>query len=325
MMKRCTTVVVVFALGLLGFRAISYAADADVTGKLIVFHAGSLAVPFRQISAAFKQKHPGVHIILEAAGSRACARKISDLRRPCDVFASADYTVIDNLLVPEHAGWNIRFASNEMTLVFRDESRLAKTISARNWFEILARANVAFGRSDPNADPCGYRAVLTMKLAEKYYQKPGLAATLLKKDLKYIRPKETDLLALLEIGEIDYVFLYRSVAEQHGLRRLLLPTEINLKDPGLATVYRMATVKVTGKTPGTTIAKHGTPMVYGVTMPRNAANPQAALAFLSFLLEADHGMAIMVRNGQPSVVPAPTSTFDEIPGSLKRFAVPEIR
>lgn len=48
---------------------------------------------------------------MEAAGSRDCARKIRDLKRPCDVLASADYLVIEQLLVPDYADWNICFAA----------------------------------------------------------------------------------------------------------------------------------------------------------------------------------------------------------------------
>ncbi|MFH1732702.1 MAG: tungstate ABC transporter substrate-binding protein WtpA [Planctomycetota bacterium] len=293
-----------------------------VSGDLIIFHAGSLSVPFKQIGEAFNKEHPRLRIMREAAGSRTCARKISDLGKLCDVMVSADHTVIDTLLIPEHADWNIKFASNEMSIVFHDKSRRSGEITTSNWYELLLREDVSFGRSDPNADPCGYRAALTIKLAEKYYAKEGLARKLLDKDLRYIRPKEVDLLALLETGEIDYVFLYRSVAEQHGLKYLVLPDEINLKDPALAGLYGSVSVDVTGKEPGAAITKKGAPIIYGVTIPRNAPNSRAATAFVSFLLDKNGGMAIMAKNGQGSVVPAPCDTFDRLPDALRQFARP---
>jgi len=292
----------------------------DVSGQLIVFHAGSLAVPFAKIAQAFQREYPDVEVLRTAAGSRRCARMIADLERPCDVMASADYTVIDTLLIPNHADWNIKFAGNEMALTYHHKSRRADQINADNWYEILMRQDVAFGRSDPNADPCGYRAILTVKLAEKHYHAAGLTERFLKKDLKYIRPKETDLLALLEMNEIDYIFLYRSVAEQHGLKCLLLPDEVNLKQPGLVPWYRTAAVEVSGRTPGSVVTKRGEPMIYGVTIPRNAPNRRAAMAFVAFLLDEDKGMAILAENGQSSVVPSPTDTYAQIPGPLKAFA-----
>jgi len=294
--------------------------DSDIGGELMVFHAGSLAVPFKEVARAFSREYPGVQVLLEAAGSRASARKISDLNREADVFGSADHTVIDTLLVPDHALWNIRFAANEMVLAYTDRSRRAGEINSDNWYQILLDKSVAYGRSDPNADPCGYRTVLTTKLAETHYGEPGLIERLLRKDRRHIRPKETDLLALLEVGEIDYIFIYRSVARQHGLKWVTLPDEINLKNPEMADVYKKVSIEISGKTPGSLIKKPGAPMVYGITIPSSARNPTAALAFVTFLLERDKGMAIMERNGQPSLIPALSSTYDDIPDTLKRFA-----
>ena len=290
--------------------------------QLIIFHAGSLSVPFKQISEAFKAENTGVEIFLEAAGSRSCARKISDLKKPCDIMGSADYSVIDNLLIPEHADWNIKFASNEMAIVYHEGSKKADEINKDNWHTVLSDKEVAFGRSDPNADPCGYRAVLTMKLAEKLYKKDGLSKALLKKDTEYIRPKETDLLALLESNTIEYLFLYRSVAQQHGLKFILLPDEVNLKKPAFADLYKTVSVDISGKEPGTTITKKGAPMVYGITVPKNAPNPELAKKFVAFVLDKEKGMAVMEKNGQPSMVPSPSTTYDKIPEELKKYVLP---
>ena len=289
-------------------------------GKLIVFHAGSLSVPFSQIAAQFEEENPGVEVSLEAAGSRRCARKISELDRECDVMASADYEVIDQLLIPEHAGWNIRFATNEMALAFMRGNRKARGLSGRNWYEILQRDDVTFGRSDPDSDPCGYRTVLTLKLAEKYYGVDGLAMSLLEKDQEYIRSKETDLLGLLEAGALDFIFIYRSVARQHDLGIQLFPDEINLKTPDFADYYSTVSVKISGKKPGEFIERKGAPMVYGVTIPGNSPSPDLALKFVEFLLDSEKGLKIMERNGQPPLVPSPTSTYDALPERLRKFA-----
>ncbi|MBL7187688.1 MAG: extracellular solute-binding protein [Phycisphaerae bacterium] len=293
--------------------------------RLIIFHAGSLALPFKQICEQFKKLHPSVKIVREIAGSRECARKITDLAKPCDVMVSADYAVIETLLIPDHADWNIRLAANEMVIAFRADSRGAEMIDKDNWHEILMRDDVTFGRSDPNLDPAGYRTVLTAMLAERFYGKPGLADKMLAKDVKYIHPMSADLLAFLEVGELDYLFTYRSVAEQYKLAFIALPDEINFKKPELSELYGRASVRLTGQKRGTFITRVGEPIVYGVTMPKNAPNPELALAFLAFLLDADAGGAILQQNGQPSVVPSPTDTFENLPESLKIFALPMTR
>lgn len=288
--------------------------------ELIIFHAGSLTVPFKEITADFNKTYPGIKVQLEAAGSRRCARKITDLKRECDVMASADYAVIDNLLIPDYADWNIKFASNEMAITYHEQSKRGDEITAENWYEILSDPAIAFGRSDPNSDPCGYRAVLTMKLAAKYYNNPAIKTTLLEKDTRYIRPKEVDLLALLESHTIDYIFLYRSVAEQHGLKYVLLPDEINLKNPEYSDYYKNVKTKISGKDPETFIEKSGAPMVYGVTIVKNAPHMDNAMKFVRFLLSQDKGGRIMEKNGQPSIVPSKSKTYANIPESLKVYA-----
>ena len=286
--------------------------------ELIVFHAGSLAVPFREISKEFEKLNPNVKIVLEAAGSIASARKITDLNRYCDIFASADYKVIDEMLIPEHTDFNIKFAGNEMAIVYTEKSKYADEINANNWYEILLREDVHYGRSNPDADPCGYRAVLVSKLSDTYYNKAGFSDKILAKDNKYIRPKETDLLALLETGTIDYIFLYRSVAQQHKLAHLLLPDSINLKKFDLKEFYNTVETQIRGKKKGETITKKGAPMVYGITMHKDAVKKKAAMDFMKFILS--DGMKIMEKNGQTSLVPSITDSFDKIPEELKEFA-----
>jgi molybdate/tungstate transport system substrate-binding protein len=289
--------------------------------ELLVFHAGSLSLPFKQIAKAFEEKNPGVSVKLESAGSVASARKITDLHRYCDVFASADYRVIDDMLIPEYANFNIKFAGNEMAIVYTAHSKYANEINAQNWTEILLKEDVAYGRSNPNDDPCGYRTVLVAKLAEKYYRLDEFANKLLAKDKKYIRPKETDLLALLESGNLDYIFLYRSVAQQHNLKYLLLPDSVNLKKFEYKDYYATVETQIRGKKKGEMIIKKGAPMVYGITLHKDAESKDLAIKFMDFILS--EGMKIMEKNGQTSLVPSPSRTYDKIPESLKKYAKPE--
>lgn len=291
----------------------------QITGDLIIFHAGSLSVPFKEIAAEFKKLNPQVNILMESAGSVASARKITDLDKPCDIMASADYSVIDKMLIPKFADWNIKFASNELCVVYSEKSRYANQITAKNWYEILLKSDVAFGRSDPNSDPCGYRTEIMLQLAEKHYNKPAIYNKFTRKDQQYMRPKETDLLALIETNSVDYIFLYRSVAVQHNLKYIVLPDAINLKNPSFASQYATAKVSINGSKPGEKQIMTGEPMVYSFTILRNAPNKTAAIAFAEFLLQKEKGQAIMVQNGQPSVVPMKVENFDKIPSQLKPY------
>lgn len=288
-----------------------------LSGNLTIFHAGSLSVPMKIIADSFMHTYPDVKVLLEADGSVKCARKIIDLQKPCDIMASSDYSVIDSMLIPGYANWNALFAGNEICLVYTEKSRCANEINRDNWFEILQKKEVSYGRSDPNSDPCGYRSVLTMKLSELFYKQKGLTAKLTRKNKEYIRPKEVDLLSLLESQSVDFIFLYRSVAEQHHLKYLILPDSINLKKQELAGLYKQVSIEIRGDKPGKTKTIKGEPMIYGITMLKNAPNKKVAIAFLHYMLCHDKGLKIMKQNGQTIISPAIVKGHDRLPDKLR--------
>ena len=289
-----------------------------IAGKVIIFHAGSLTIPFAKMEKEFEIKHPKVDIVREASGSRKCARKISDLKKTCDIMASADFTVIDQLLIPEYADWNIRFASNRLVLCYTSTSKYADSINAENWYEILTRKGVVWGHSEPDIDPCGYRSVMVLQLAEKYYKIPGLYIKLVdSRPRENIRPKSVELVSLLQTGNMDYAWEYRSVAVQHELKFLEIPNEINLGFVEYNDFYRQAKVKLSGKKPGTFTEKKGRSITYGVTLIKDAPNKKAAIAFLGYLLNAEGGLKILNEMGQPAYIPA------VVPDKATKQSLPE--
>lgn len=280
-------------------------ASAQLQGQLVLFHAGSLSIPFDAMKKAFEAAHPKVDILREASGSQQAARKVTDLKKPCDIMVSADYKVIDKLLIPDFADWNIRFASNQLVLCYTEKSKHANALNKDNWYEILQKKDVVWGHSDPNLDPCGYRALMVIQLAEKYYRKPGLYdAILSNRPKENIRPKSVELVSLLQTGNMDYAWEYLSVAVQHGLKYLVLPEEINLGNYKFDDYYGQAAVQVTGKQPGTFMQIKGDSCTYGVTLIKNAPNKEAAVAFLKYMLAPDGGLKILKDMGQPPFIPS---------------------
>ena len=61
------------------------AAMATPKGKLIIFHAGSLTVPFAKIEKEFEAKYPEVDVLREAGGSTKMARLISEVGKSADI------------------------------------------------------------------------------------------------------------------------------------------------------------------------------------------------------------------------------------------------
>ena len=310
-MKRVSLFLIVLLLLLAG-------CGGNSSEKLIIFHAGSLSVPVKKLADAFMADNPGVMVLTEAAGSLHSARKITELGKPCDIMLSADHFVISSMLVPEYASWNIRFATNELAIAYRPESAYASDITVENWPDILLRDDVIMGRADPDADPCGYRTLFMAQLAEEYYERPGLADSLLEKNREYIRPKEVDLVALVSARVIDYMFQYRSVAVQHGFRHLELPDAINLASPDLAEHYATASAMIPGDAPGQRTEVRGDYISYSGTVLNNAPQQELALRFFAFML-SDEGRAIFHECGQDPLSPALADDPATVPSLLKAY------
>ena len=286
--------------------------------NVIIFHAGSLSVPFKKLAEEYRKSHPDINILLESAGSLVSARKITELKKSCDIMASADYFVIDELLIPEYADWSIKFATNEIVIAFTDRSEYSSAINSENWTDILLRDNVIYGRSDPDSDPCGYRSVLAVKLAEIYYGEPGLTEKVLNKNKNFIRPKEVDLIALAESNAIDYMFQYKSVAIQHGFRFIELPSAINLSDPDRNDLYGSVSVDIAGRSPGQRMQVQGDYINYSLTILRDAPMKAEAISFIGFIL-SPAGEKIFRDCGQEPLVPPVTDRPGLIPEQLKKY------
>jgi molybdate/tungstate transport system substrate-binding protein len=309
------------------FLVLALAVTAAAKEKVIIFHAGSLSVPFATIEKNFEAQHPHIDILREAGGSTKMARMISEVGKPADIMASADYKVIDKTLIPTFAEWNIRFASNQLVLCYTDQSKYADEVNAETWIDILARNGVVWGHSDPNLDPCGYRSLMVLQLAEKFYDKPGLYDRLIaNRPEANVRPKSVELVSLLKTGNMDYAWEYLSVAVQHDLKFVKLDDHINLGNYKYDAFYKQAKVEVTGKKPGTTMSRIGKSCTYGITLVSEAPNKKGAVMFMEYLLSPNGGLQVLKDMGQPPFVPCrvpDAQTKNRLPEGLK--ALVEIR
>jgi molybdate/tungstate transport system substrate-binding protein len=228
--------------------------------------------------------------------------------------------VIEQLLRPAHASWYLTFASNAMVLAYSDRSAFAGEISGENWWRILLRPEVRWGQSDPALDPNGFRTRQVFQLAERHYREPGLGRRLeAALRPRFQRPNEAQLLGLVQAGELDYAWSYRSLARTAGLRWVELPPEVNLSDPARAAEYAAARIRLPGPRLGSadSLEFRGEPILYALTIPRAAAHPELALAFVKFVL-SPAGQELLRRAGfalpPPRVVgEAPAGLLERVP------------
>ena len=272
---------------------------SEPSTPLVVYNAGSLSRPFAELLRAFAERHPGVVPAQENSGSLEAARKLTELGKIPDVIGVADYGVIPALLMPRYTGWYAAFARNSMVLVHGPESRGAAEIDSTNWWRVLLRPDVRSGRADPTLDPNGYRTLMVFQLAERHYADPGLADRLeAATPPRFVRPKEADLIALVQAGELDYAWSYRSLARTSHLPFVDLPAAVDLGDPELADSYHAARVRLPGgkRSSGDSIEFRGEPILYALTIPTDAPHPEVAAEFVRFVL-SDEGRQVMERNG----------------------------
>lgn len=271
----------------------------------------------------------------EYLGSIQVMRHVTDLHESIDLVATADAALVPMLMYttnnPDtgapYANWFIRFAGNRLALAYTPGSRYTSEINQENWPEILSRADVKFGLSDPRFDAAGYRALMAFAMRENASEEYGLFKEMFYDQFSFpvsifrddehtlirvpeiletkkeshilMRGASVFLIALMETGDIDYAFEYESVICQHGLEMLSLPPETNRSDETLAEFYGQVEVKLDFQR----FAKikpvfYGEPISYALTIPSSPTHPQEALLFIEFLLGPE-GQAVMADNQHP--------------------------
>ncbi|HTV90778.1 MAG TPA: extracellular solute-binding protein [Stellaceae bacterium] len=288
---------------------------------LTIYAAGTLAGAFHAVDTAFEKANPGATVEPQFGGSVMMARRIVDLHQQADIIAVADYSVIPKYLFgqngkPRLADWYVGFARNAITFVYTPNSKGASDLATHKWYDVLGQPGVEIGRSNPDTDPSGYQTLQMLSLAENYYKVPGLAARILANaPARNIRDTETELIAALQLGQIDYLAIYRSDAVQHHLEAIELPPEINLADPKRAASYAAAIAHTKNGD------LRGKPIVYAATIPKSAANAALAAKYLALLLGGE-GQAVIARDGFGTMTPALAVNPQQTPAALRALVQP---
>lgn len=312
--------------------------------EIKVLCAGSLILPFSEIEEAYEALNPDIDILTEGHGSIQVIRHVTELREEADVMAVADFSLIPmmmyNIKIPEtdtsYADWYIKFATNTLGIAYTSTSRYADKINDGNWYEILTRPDIKLGLADPRLDACGYRALMLLALAESFYDDNSILESVTgefnpaietttddtgnivtvpeilnpESDRIVLRGSSIRLLALLESGDIDYAFEYRSVAEQHNLEFLELPPEINLGFAKYSAMYQQVKCRLDFHRFSSVQPEFsGLPIIYGITIPNNAPHHEKAGEYIDFIL-GEQGQEILNNYHQPIITPE----FDTLDG-----------
>jgi molybdate/tungstate transport system substrate-binding protein len=283
----------------IGFGVGYYAGVASVhqPTTLLIDAAGTLQVPFNSIvNNVVRPQYPSLSYNYIFEGSRLAKNEITEANKSFDVFASADYRIIPEDLVPNYASWYIIFASNSMTVMYTNNSRFASEITPTNWYQIITRPGVIVGVSNKDTDPSGSQAIFMVQLAgQLYYGNSSyiydqLYVNKAAKHELVVVPTETTLDAQLETGAVDYVLTYSSEAISHKLQYLNLDPKVNLSNLTLANWYSQASTTIAGK------VTKGAPILYDITIPTNSPDPTIGAAFIKAMFSSE-GQTILSSSG----------------------------
>ncbi len=290
--------------------------SAHPSTTLLIDAAGTLQVPFNAIvNNVVRLKYTTLSYNYIFEGSRLAANEITQANKSFDVFASADYRIIPQQLIPSHASWYIIFASNAMSVVYTNHSRFANEITSDNWFQVITRPGAVVGVSNKDTDPSGSQAIMMLQLAGLlYYQNSSylydqLYVTKAAKKELVIVPTETTLDAQLETGAVDYVLTYSSEAISHKLQYLSLDSKIDLSDLAQANWYAKANTTVNGK------LLTGSPILYDVTIPNDSPDVAIATAFIEALF-GSQGQGILRASGLRPLNPVYIYNQNAVPADI---------
>jgi molybdate/tungstate transport system substrate-binding protein len=304
-------------------------------GSVYVLSAGSLKSILNNASQQFEALHPGVHIYISYYGSVDCANRILQ-GTPCDLFFSADFYVIKNMLhqtpVPSfpilnYADWWVDFATNTVCIAYTTSGPNHLILSNTTWYQVLTSGQGIWARSDPDKDPCGYRTLITLNISDTYYPDhssdyPGYPGNVLAYVLGnppsiQIKDKSLTIDTLLQAGQIDAGFVYLSTAIQYGLNYITLPDNVSLGNQNYDAWYSQYSITTTQAT------YQGSWIKYGATIPNTASifDKYWAVEFLKFVLSSD-GQAMFTAGWQPTInPPVAEGVWSKVPSAIQSICV----
>jgi len=265
---------------------VSYSADAYATETTALLNGFSKSTGI-----------PTAPVI--SGGSNADASSIK-AGAPDDVFISSALSAT----APSHLGnlsanWAIGFATDQVVVAYSNATlsnsaatsilSLGETAEKSNatsdwnaFYTALTSGSVKVGISNPVADPGGLRGWLVLEAAGYMYSggnQSAYVSPLLKSQSNVTGTSSAALVAPLQSGQIQFLFIYKSAAISDGIGYISLDDHVNLSSANLASFYSQFSYTDSA---GTTKAA---PIVLVVTVPMSSVNTAEALEFVQYIVK----------------------------------------
>lgn len=268
---------------------------ASAAAPLISFSADAYATEAAALLSAFS-RDTGVPVApVKSGGSFSDANQIA-AGAPDDVFISVALSATDAAhLKSLSPNWAVGLASDEMVLAYSGTNSAQRVASQgiaasesnsssawNTFFASLTGGSVKVGMGSPAEDPAGLRGWLALEAAGYLYSGGNESAytrALVGSGSNISGASAAALVAPLESGNIQFLFIYRSAAVAAQLDFIALDRHVNFGDPTLASFYsKFSYVDSAG-------VATGAPIVLCVTVPLGSTNTAGALRFVQYAVE----------------------------------------
>ncbi len=271
--------------------------------SILVFSADAYVAESSALESGFVNSTGAAYVAPTAAGSFVLAQQIRG-GAPASVFISVSRSALTSAYLGNRApGWAVAFAGDQMVLAYAGGtpstavsavlaagSAASSSNTTRAWYDFFANltsGSVKVGIANPNADPAGYRGWIVLEAAGLTYASNStyFANRMTFNNANVTGASAANLVAPLQTGNIDFLFIYKSAAISHNLNYVSLEKQINLGDAKLGQYYSKFSYTTTGG------VQKGAAIVLFVTVPLNATQTQTALDFVVYVVQHAQSMA----------------------------------
>ncbi len=303
------------------------------TGKpktpLIIYTADLYTREASYLYSGFSNSTGVPYAAPNGGGSNALATQISQ-GAPVSVFISVAKSTLGSAdLGTQYSGWGIAFAADQMTLgytsaagqpsefqqilnAYQAASSSNSTTDWKAFFTDLVSGSVKVGISNPNTDPAGFRGWLVLEAAGARYAGNSSYFTdmLLQSKSNFTASSASDLVAPLQAGQIQFLFMYKSSAISDNVQALDLPNQVNLGDPALSSFYAQFSYQTTSG------LQTGGPIYLYVTVPKDSTETTYALQLVVYIVQHSSDMS---QFGMVPLSPAKLYNSTEVPAPIAQL------
>jgi len=303
---------------------------SSTSSPLILYSADSFVIEATMLETTFTSSTGIMMAPPKSGGSLLLASEIAQ-GNPVSVFISLSHGAVTSAhLGNESSGWAIAFASDQMALAYSNatlqnsaanavvtacNSALAANSTAawNNCFTMLTSGSVKVGTGNPNADPSGYRGWIVLEAAGQAYASNSslYENRLISNNGNVTAASAADLIAPLQTGQIQFLWIYKSSATAHKLNYLQLPAQVNLGSAKYSKFYSQFSYQLaTGVETGGVIR-------LWITVPTDSTDTTHSLQFVVFVVK--NSPTLLSPYGLVPTTPAKLYNSTTVPPILQQL------